>query len=228
MVWVPLPILFTSKRLYTGLGQALKSHSGIFEETSFFPRSFYWKKSLGSVSSSQMTSLEGPMEIGFYSNPKDRQCQRMFKLPHNHTHFTCQQGNAQNSLSQASSSTSTENFQMYKLDLGKAEEPEIKLPTSVGSQTKMQGNSRGSLGNACCSPPRSQSWGHANFPFQAYGVSELHASPWQPLVLQCVARAIPCPGPVTFRGSGFLRVGRVALQWKGRFSLRVMLVAQDP
>ena len=30
---------------------------------------------------------------------------------------------------------------MYKLDLEKAEEPEIKLPTSVGSQ-KMQENSR--------------------------------------------------------------------------------------
>ena len=27
----------------------------------------------------------------------------------------------------------TENFQMFKLDLEKAEEPEIKLPTSVGS-----------------------------------------------------------------------------------------------
>ena len=27
----------------------------------------------------------------------------------------------------------TKNFQIYKLDLGKAEEPEIKLPTSVGS-----------------------------------------------------------------------------------------------
>ena len=27
----------------------------------------------------------------------------------------------------------TENFQMYKLDLEKAEEPEIKLPTSTGS-----------------------------------------------------------------------------------------------
>ena len=26
-----------------------------------------------------------------------------------------------------------EKFQMYKLDLEKAEEPEIKLPTSVGS-----------------------------------------------------------------------------------------------
>ena len=29
---------------------------------------------------------------------------------------------------------SAENFQMYNLDLEKAEEPEIKLPTSVGSQ----------------------------------------------------------------------------------------------
>ena len=27
----------------------------------------------------------------------------------------------------------TEDLQMYKLDLEKAEEPEIKLPTSVGS-----------------------------------------------------------------------------------------------
>ena len=27
----------------------------------------------------------------------------------------------------------TKNFQMYKLDLEKAEEPEIKLPTSAGS-----------------------------------------------------------------------------------------------
>ena len=31
------------------------------------------------------------------------------------------------------SSTWAKNFQMYKLDLEKAEEPEIKLPTSVGS-----------------------------------------------------------------------------------------------
>ena len=29
-----------------------------------------------------------------------------------------------------------ENFQMFKLDLEKAEEPEIKLPTSIGSQKK--------------------------------------------------------------------------------------------
>ena len=30
-------------------------------------------------------------------------------------------------------STWTENFQMFKLDLEKAEEPEIELPTFVGS-----------------------------------------------------------------------------------------------
>ena len=34
-----------------------------------------------------------------------------------------------------------ENFQMYKLDLEKAEEPEIKLPISSGSQKKLE-NSR--------------------------------------------------------------------------------------
>ena len=33
------------------------------------------------------------------------------------------------------------NFQMFKLDLEKAEAPEIKLPASVGSQKK-QGNSK--------------------------------------------------------------------------------------
>ena len=35
----------------------------------------------------------------------------------------------------------SENFQLYNLDLEKAEEPEIKLPTSIGSWKK-QGNSR--------------------------------------------------------------------------------------
>ena len=30
------------------------------------------------------------------------------------------------------------NFQMYKLDLEKAEEPEIKLPTSAGSSKKQE------------------------------------------------------------------------------------------
>ena len=32
------------------------------------------------------TGLE---KVSFHSNPKERQCQRMFKLPHNCTHRTC-------------------------------------------------------------------------------------------------------------------------------------------
>ena len=45
------------------------------------------------------TGLE---KVSFHSNPKEGQCQRMFKLPYNCAHFTCQQGNAQNPSSQAS------------------------------------------------------------------------------------------------------------------------------
>ena len=30
-------------------------------------------------------------KVSFHSNPKERQCQRMLKLPHNCTHLTCSQ-----------------------------------------------------------------------------------------------------------------------------------------
>ena len=36
------------------------------------------------------------------------------------------------------------NFQMFKLDLEKAEEPEIKLPTSVGSSKKQESSRKAS------------------------------------------------------------------------------------
>ena len=78
-------------------------------------------------------------KVSFHSSHKEGQCQRQFKLPYSCTHLTCQQGYAQNSLSQASAVH--ENFQMCKLGLEKAEEPEIKLPTFVRSSRK-QGNSR--------------------------------------------------------------------------------------
>ena len=35
------------------------------------------------------------------------------------------------------------NFQMFKLDLEKAEEPEIKLPTSAGSSKKQESSKSG-------------------------------------------------------------------------------------
>ena len=52
------------------------------------------------------------------------------------------------------SSTLTENFQMYQLDLEKAEEPEIKLPTSTGSQQRRQWQPTPVL-----LPGESQGWG---------------------------------------------------------------------
>ena len=45
---------------------------------------------------------------------------------------------AQNSPGQALSNTWTVNFQMFKLVLENAEEPEIKLPTSAGSSKKQE------------------------------------------------------------------------------------------
>ena len=38
---------------------------------------------IGKLSSGHRTG-----NVGFHSNPKERQCQRMFKLPHNCTHLT--------------------------------------------------------------------------------------------------------------------------------------------
>ena len=45
------------------------------------------------------------------------------------------------------------NFQMFKLDLEKAEEPEIKLPTSVGS-SKKQESSRKTSTSALLTTPK--------------------------------------------------------------------------
>ena len=82
------------------------------------------------------TGLE---EFSFHSNPKERQYQRMYKLLHNCTYFTCWL--CSKSFKLGFSSTRTKNFQMYKLGFKEAEESEIKLPTFVGSWRK-QGSSR--------------------------------------------------------------------------------------
>ena len=37
----------------------------------------------------KLSSATGLEMVSFHSNPKERQCQRMFKLSHNCTHFTC-------------------------------------------------------------------------------------------------------------------------------------------
>ena len=76
------------------------------------------------------TGLE---KVSFHSNPKEGQCQRMFRL-NTTVALTSHAGKVMLKILHARlQQTWTKNFQIYKLDLEKAEEPEIKLPKSVGS-----------------------------------------------------------------------------------------------
>ena len=76
-------------------------------------------------------------KFSFHSIPKERQCQRMLKLLHNCTHYTLAKWCSKFSKP-GFNSTWTMNFPMFKLDLEKAEEPEIKLSTSTGSWKKQE------------------------------------------------------------------------------------------
>ena len=90
--------------------------------------------------SAMATVLE---KVSFYSNPKERQCQRMFQLLHICTHFTWYQSNAQ--IFQV-------RFQQYmdselpdvQAGFRKDRKPEIKLPTSVGSLKKQESSRKAS------------------------------------------------------------------------------------
>ena len=50
------------------------------------------------------------------------------------------------------------NFQMFKLDLEKAEESEIKLPTSVGSSKKQESSRKTSTSTLLTMPKPSTGW----------------------------------------------------------------------
>ena len=84
--------------------------------------------------SSVVTGLE---EVSFHPNLKEGQCQRMFKLSHNCIHFMLAR-KCSKSFNLGFNSNLAENLQMFKLDLEKAEEPEIKFPASTGSQKKQE------------------------------------------------------------------------------------------
>ena len=55
------------------------------------------------------------------------------------------------------------NFQMFKLDLGKAEEPEIKLPTSVGSSKKQKSSRKISISALLTMPKPLTVWTTTNW-----------------------------------------------------------------
>ena len=75
------------------------------------------------------TGLE---KVSFYSNPKERQCQ---KCSNYHTIALISHASKVmlKILQVRLQQYVNQEFQMFKLDLEKAVEPEIKLPTSVGS-----------------------------------------------------------------------------------------------
>ena len=74
----------------------------------------------------------GLKKVSFHSNTKKRQCNEC--LNYSAIVFISHASKVMlKSFNLGISSMWTENFYMYKLDLEKAEESEIKLPTSIGS-----------------------------------------------------------------------------------------------
>ena len=82
--------------------------------------------------------------VCFHSNPKERQCQSMFKLPHNCTHLTCQQSNNQNSQRQASMYLNQELPDVqdgFRKGRGKRD----RITKSVGSPKKQESSRKTSI-----------------------------------------------------------------------------------
>ena len=92
--------------------------------------------------SSVATGLE---KTSFHSNPKERQYQVMFKI-----------------LQARLSSMWTVNFQMFKLVLEKAEEPEIKLATFAGSWKKQESSRKTSISALLTMPKPLTVWNTIN------------------------------------------------------------------
>ena len=80
------------------------------------------------------------MSVSFRSNPKERQCQRMFKLLHNCTYLTCSKGMLKILQVRHQQYVNCE-LPDVQARFRKGRGPEIKLPTSSGS-LKKQENSR--------------------------------------------------------------------------------------
>ena len=88
------------------------------------------------------TELE---KISFHSNFKEGQCPQIFKLPYNCTHCDMTARKCSKFFMLGFSCSWTKNFQIYKLDLEKAEEPGIKLLTFTGPQTKQENSRKTSI-----------------------------------------------------------------------------------
>ena len=76
----------------------------------------------------------------------------------------------------------TENFQMYKLNLEKAKEPEIKLPTFVGPQKKQESSRKTSTSALLTTPKPLTVWITTNWKIlQNRGIPDHLMSPEKPV-----------------------------------------------
>ena len=101
---------------------------------------------------------KGLAKVSFNSSPKERQCQRMLKLPHNCTHLITLAKQCSKFSKPGFNSLWTVKFQMFKLELEKAEEPEIKLPTSTGSSKKQKSSRKPSTSLLLITPKPLTVW----------------------------------------------------------------------
>ena len=83
-------------------------------------------------------------KVSFHSNLKEGKCQRMFKLPHYCTHLTPQHGKSQ-ILQYRLQQYVNHEIPDVQAGFRKAEEPEIKLPTSFGSLEKKESSRKSSI-----------------------------------------------------------------------------------
>ena len=86
------------------------------------------------------TGLE---KVSFHSNLKERQCQKMFRLPQ--IALISHASKVMRKILQARLKQYINCELTFKLDLEKAEESEIKLPTSAGSWKKQESSRKTSI-----------------------------------------------------------------------------------
>ena len=99
-------------------------------------------------------SSSTPRYISKKTNPDSKRC--MCPKVHRNLAYNCHSLKA---ISKPGfSNTRTENFQMFKLVLEKAEEPEIKLPTSAGSSKKQESSRKTSISALLTMPKPSTVW----------------------------------------------------------------------
>ena len=84
--------------------------------------------------SAVFTGLE---KASFHSNPKERQCQKMLKLPHNCIHLTHSKVTLKIFQPRLQKYVNRE-LPDFQAGFRKGEEPDLKLPTAVGSLKKQK------------------------------------------------------------------------------------------